>query len=102
MFLTISRLTHQGLRVLDAHASDALGRYEVLQIGTLLNGVTKEKCVQIFLTKYQVFTSSNGNKHDLSFPSQFLKGSNSFSKASNPQPLSMQDKTKYTFSYVNH
>jgi hypothetical protein len=69
MFLTIPRLTHWGLRVLDAHASDALGRYEVLQIKTLWNGVTKEKCIQIFLTKYQVFTSSNGNKHDLSFPS---------------------------------
>jgi hypothetical protein len=50
MFLTILRLTHWGLRILDAHASDALGRYEVLQIKTLLNGVTKEKCVQIFLT----------------------------------------------------
>jgi hypothetical protein len=31
MFLTIPRLTHWGLRGLDAHVSDALGRYEVLQ-----------------------------------------------------------------------
>jgi len=45
MFVTIPRLTHWGLRVLDARVSDALGRYEVLQIKTLLNGVTKEKNV---------------------------------------------------------
>ncbi len=50
MFLTIPRLIHWGLRILNAHTNDALGRYEVLQIKTLFNGVIKEKCVQIFLT----------------------------------------------------
>lgn len=45
------------------------------------------------------------NINDLSFPSYIsiskgLYTSNSFSKASNPQPLNMQDKTKSTFSYV--
>jgi hypothetical protein len=48
MFLTILKLTLWGLKIIDAHASDALGRYEVLQIKTLLNGITKKNVFKYF------------------------------------------------------